>query len=173
MKVLFLDIDGVLNSVQWAQEGNGFGRGSRTPTRESLRWDPAAVRNLRNLIEATGAKIVVSSSWRGYGDEASSVWQAMFGCYGWPEAPVIGETPDLNRMENGIYVSRIRGDEVAAWLADHPEVERYVCVDDDADFQPGQPIVQTDIRFGLTMVEASQCRALLEQPATTNSEHQP
>lgn len=165
MKVLFLDIDGVLNSLQWAQAGNGFGCAAMRspPTRELLRWDPACVRNLRNVIEATGAKIVVSSSWRGFGAKAVEAWQGMFGCYDWPDVPVIGETPDLNRMENGVWVSKIRGDEVAAWLAGHPEVERYACVDDDSDFHPEQNLVRTDIRFGLTMIDASQLRRALSQ----------
>jgi hypothetical protein len=166
VKVLFLDIDGVLNSHQWAVSGGGYGHAmrDRPPSVETLQWDPVAVRNLRNIIEATGAQIVVSSSWRGFGRNARTAWQAMFACYGWPDAPVIGETPDLNRMEGGIYVSKIRGDEVAAWLEAHPEVERYVCLDDDSDFRPDQPLVKTDGRFGLTMIEASQCRRLLEQP---------
>lgn len=166
MKVLFLDIDGVLNSHQWVMNGGGYGYAmrDRPPSKETLKWDPAAVRNLRNVIEATGAQIVVSSSWRGFGRNARQAWQEMFACYDWPDAPVIDETPDLNRLENGIYVFRIRGDEVAAWLACHPEVQRYVCLDDDSDFRPEQPLVKTDIRFGLTMVEASQCRKLLDSP---------
>jgi hypothetical protein len=85
----------------------------------------------------------------------------MFGCYGWPSVPVIGETPDLNRMENGIWVSKIRGDEVAAWLAAHPEVTSYACVDDDADFRPDQRLVKTDVRFGLTGLEANELRRTL------------
>lgn len=165
MKVLFLDIDGVLNSLQWAHaDGNGFGCAAvkQPPTREWLKWDPVAVQHLRGVIEATGAQIVVSSSWRGFGAKAVEAWQGMFGCYGWPDAPVIGETPDLNRMENGVWVSKIRGDEVAAWIEENPGVERYVCVDDEADFRPEQPLVKTDMRFGLTGLEASALRAALQ-----------
>lgn len=159
MKVLFLDIDGVLNSHMWAEEGGGFGCAphNRPASRNLLKWDPAAVKNLRDITDATGAKIVISSSWRGYGNQAVRTWQDMFSCYDWPQAPVIDETPDLNRMENGIYVSRIRGDEVAAWLEANGPVESYVCLDDDADFRPEQPLVRTDMRYGLTSVEVADC----------------
>jgi hypothetical protein len=90
----------------------------------------------------------------------------MFACYGWTDVPVIGETPDLNRMENGIFVSRIRGDEVAEWLKRHPEVTTYVCIDDDADFHPQQNLVATDHRYGLTGLEARQAIRLLTNYGT-------
>lgn len=162
MKVIFLDIDGVLNSHAWAQFGHGPTEDG-TCSVETLKWDPVAVANLRTVAEETGASIVISSAWRGYGKNAVETWQRMFACYGWPDAPVIGETPDLNRFENGIYVSRIRGDEVADWLKHHPEVTGYVCIDDDADFHPDQNLVATDHRWGLTGLEARQAIRVLSQ----------
>ncbi len=167
MKVIFLDIDGVLNSQAWGKYGHGLdpSDGGKC-SQETLKWDPAAVANLRQIVAETGAQIVVSSSWRGYRDKAVENWQRMFACYGWPDVPVIGETPDLNRMVNGIYVSKIRGDECAAWMALHPEVTHYVCIDDDADFLPGQSCVFTDHRWGLTSLEARQAIRLLTDYGT-------
>jgi hypothetical protein len=166
MKVLFLDIDGVLNSVEWARDaGHGFGcpPGKRARcSKERLRWCPAMVKRLRRVIEATGTHIVISSSWRGYGAGAVRKWRAMFNVYGWRNAPVIGETPDLSGMQGSIYVARKRGDEVAAWIGTHPHVvERFICVDDCNDFLPGQPLVQTTIERGLTDSDAMRCIALL------------
>lgn len=170
MKAIFLDIDGVLNSHQWVMAGNKYGHGpsdAETPTPAMLNWDPSAVANLRHIIDNTLATIVISSSWRGYGLKAVEVWRRMFACYGWDDAPVIGETPDLNRLENGIYVSRIRGDEVAEFLRQNPVVTSYICIDDDSDFRPDQPLVKTDNRFGLTLIDAKKAIRLLNAPAPT------
>jgi hypothetical protein len=165
MKVIFLDIDGVLNSQAWGQYGHGLCDFDEC-SRDTLKWDPAAVANLRQIVAETGAQIVVSSSWRGYKDKAVESWQRMFACYDWKDAPVIGETPDLNRMVNGIYVSKTRGDEVAEWLKHHPEVTHYVVIDDDADFHSGQTCVFTDHRWGLTALEARQAIRLLTDYGT-------
>lgn len=171
MKLLFLDIDGVLNSLEWCQAGNRFGcpPGKKERcTKERLRWCPDMVKRLRRVIEATGAHIVISSSWRGYGKGATRKWRAMFSVYGWRNAPVIGETPDLAiRMPSGVYVSPKRGEEIAAWIGAYPHVvERFVCVDDDADFLPGQPLVRTSMHRGLTNADADECIRLLSRVTT-------
>lgn len=171
MKVLFLDIDGVLNSLEWAQAGNGFGcppgRGKKC-SRERLRWCPTMVKRLRRVIEETGAHIVISSSWRGYGESAVRKWRAMFAVYGWRRAPVIGETPDLSaQRQSGIYVAVKRGEEVDAWIKAYPHViDRYVCVDDGNDFLPHQPLVLTSMEYGLTETDAADCIRLLNGATT-------
>jgi hypothetical protein len=166
MKVLFLDVDGVLNSVEWCKAGNGFGcppRKRERCTKERLKWCPDMVKRLQRVIEATGASIVVSSSWRGYGAGAARKWRAMFNVYGWRNAPVIGETPDLTRQQPNarIYVAIKRGEEVAAWLNANQHVDQFVCVDDGDDFLPDQPLVLTDMETGLTEEAAMKCIKLL------------
>lgn len=164
MKVIFLDIDGVLNSLAWLKAGGKFGCGcgkKEKPTRERIGWDPELVCNLRKVVEFTDASIVISSAWRGYGRSARRVWRDMFACYGWRNAPVVGETPDLSVTSTGIYVARKRGDEVAAWLKQHPEVTRYVCIDDEADFLESQPLVRTSMETGFTIGDATRCVVLL------------
>jgi hypothetical protein len=62
MGVLFLDIDGVLNSTAyWWREGQDV------PMGQAGAIDPAAVARLNRIIEATGAVVVLSSSWRRQG----------------------------------------------------------------------------------------------------------
>ena len=51
MKLIFLDVDGVLNSAEWLETNQG-------------EIDPAKVRLLKQMIDATGAKVVLSSTWR-------------------------------------------------------------------------------------------------------------
>lgn len=65
-KLIFLDIDGVLNSAQFiATQTNGEGvvivDGEFDATHH---LDPARVARLNRLVSATGADVVLSSSWR-------------------------------------------------------------------------------------------------------------
>lgn len=53
MKIIFLDIDGVL-AVNFKDNRDDYGSG----------FHPEFVTNLKRIIDETGAKIVISSSWR-------------------------------------------------------------------------------------------------------------
>ena len=82
MKVVFLDVDGVLNASRRVIEGTqGF---------ELKDWVlPKAVEHLNRITDATGASLVISSTWR-IGKMLSDL-RGMFkgvGC----NAPVIGKT---------------------------------------------------------------------------------
>jgi hypothetical protein len=155
MRVIFLDIDGVLNSVEYAR---------RT---EFTDWpaghiDPDAVARLNQLVERTSAKIVISSSWRKLLDpeemhrvlsEAGLV------------ADVIGETPDFFKLEfwerpvDGPFE---RGHEIQAWLDEHPEVETFVIFDDDSDMAHLlDRFIQTDHQFGLQLEHVERAVELL------------
>ena len=59
-KVLFLDVDGVLNNGGWAFTMHQ--QGVRV-YRDDLLYEPSLVQ-LRRVVQATGALIVVSSAWR-------------------------------------------------------------------------------------------------------------
>lgn len=95
----------------------------------------------------------------------------MFAVYGWRNAPVIGETPDLsNAQPRGVYVAVKRGEEVAAWLKAHAHVvDRFVCVDDGDDFLPDQPLVLTSMEQGLTDERADACIRALQHVQHTAS----
>lgn len=60
MKILFLDIDGVLNSYQ-------FYENKSNQELVDNPFDTACVRHLKTIIDATDAKIVLTSTWRGGG----------------------------------------------------------------------------------------------------------
>lgn len=60
MKFLFLDIDGVLNSAD-------FYKNYEDKTDEELRdmlFDPSCIACVKDIVDATGASIVLTSSWR-------------------------------------------------------------------------------------------------------------
>jgi hypothetical protein len=125
MKVIFLDVDGVL--VLW---GSAF--------------DPTCMYNLKTIIDQTDAKIVVSSTWRLYG----CYDQLLDGLdyYGIDKNRVIGKTPDISFNNVGRHV------EILSWLSDNPQVKRYVIIDDDISAAiPDSPdsYFQTNFKSGL------------------------
>lgn len=61
--VLFLDIDGVLNSEAWRQRRKEFPLGEdRAP--DDYHIDPRAVALLDGVVRKAGARVVLSSDWR-------------------------------------------------------------------------------------------------------------
>lgn len=115
LKVIFLDIDGVLNVIP--EDRDEFGAVFQAPF----------VDNLKMIIEQTNAKIVISSSWRHSG---KSVMLEM-----WLKRQLPGEVIDIT--PNFMKVSAIRGEEIADWLHNN-WVDAYVILDDDDDMLPEQ-----------------------------------
>src|SRR5437016_3734165 len=120
--ILFLDIDGVLNSVDWQQ---------RRPKREKRpddpplahgqhSLDPAAVGHLNTIVARTRAKIVISSSWRDMLTHAECM--ACLSPLGFT-GRTFGKTPVLSeRTEGGrIELPAARWQEIEDWLKRHPD----------------------------------------------------
>ena len=130
-KVLFLDIDGVLNPKWWV---------SKKPSdKYGVIFETNAVANLEEIIAETGADIVISSTWKNMG---LSVMQSMWKDRNLP-GKVIDITPDymsdeilLNADINDIDLDclDIRGYEIKGWLTLHGiDVSNYVIIDDMDD----------------------------------------
>lgn len=122
MKIVFLDFDGVVRI-------NGV-------------FSQAAISNLQDLLDHNkGIKIVVSSSWRHKGlkfcrDEL--VKQGL-------EPNKIIDITDMepNNVDRGHHVTR--------WLSKHPDVDKFVILDDEDDFSGVyKELVQTNPYVGLT-----------------------
>ena len=57
----------------------------------------------------------------------------------------------MDKYESGIYVAKVRGDEIHEWLELHPEVTRFVILDDDSDMKHLLPyLLRTHPCEGLT-----------------------
>jgi hypothetical protein len=144
-KVLFLDIDGVLNSrrscVAFGQYPLSFCEG------DMGKFDRVAIALIRKLCEETGTSIVLSSDWRG----SFTPREAANGL----NLPIIDATP--------ILYSGSRGMEINMWLTDNPEVTTYAIVDDNNWMLPDQQarFVQTDETYGLTLENYRQLKVLL------------
>lgn len=140
MKVIFLDIDGVLNNQIWLSGWKDYLELTKgNIDHEQRRWfDHRCVNLLNELTEETEAKIVVSSSWRN--GRSLEDLQKLFKEIG-IEGEVIGKTPQLyfNGLENYNY-SVPRGCEIKAWLETNKSILgekmsrlKYVIFDDDSD----------------------------------------
>ena len=132
MKVIALDIDGVLNTMQTIRE-NGY---------DAL--DRSMLIRFVAIVKATDAKIVLSTSWR-FADCLKEVINNHFAEFGIADR-IIGETPD--------FCMEPRAKEIKAWLDEHPDVDKFAIIDDDEDageddiFQ--QSFFKTDPTVGLT-----------------------
>ena len=127
-KILFLDIDGVLNPQWWERK--------KPSDKYGVPFDPKTVACLEKIIAETGANIVISSSWKNMG---LSVVQDMWRERGLP-GKVIDITPDylseslLCSELNNDYVLYERGCEIKGWLFLHKDkISHYVIVDDMVD----------------------------------------
>jgi hypothetical protein len=106
--VIFLDIDGVLAPIrQWDRYGD---------------LEPACIEVLNAIVARTDADVVVSSTWR-YGKTVAEL-QEMLDAHGF-----VGRVRDKTPVG---APGATRGDEIGAWLAEHP-VDGYVIVDDHVD----------------------------------------
>jgi hypothetical protein len=126
MKIIFLDIDGVINSAfEWVSTSE---RGP-APINTTL-WDihdltPKYIGRLNDIIAATGAKVVISSSWRI--QYTYTQIEAMLKQQGFV-GEVIGETPQFNRTPDGVVQDR--GDEIKFWVNANDDIDAFVILDD-------------------------------------------
>jgi hypothetical protein len=154
MRVLFLDIDGVLNSRKWYEEREWQTSGINSPPADfhsqepqHLRrklWDldPKAMATLKSIVIDYGFRVVISS-----GDRIGQTveyFEHLFGLRGCdlPAGIIIGMTPSMARDH--------RGDEVEAWLQS-AEPCQYIIIDDRSDFHHYQlrHLIQTEQSIGL------------------------
>lgn len=120
MKVIFLDIDGVLNVI-------GQGRDQYGALFHKHFED-----NLNYIINSTGAKIVISSTWRMSGlEEMQNMWK---------DRNLPGDVIDITPISRFLRDEELtfderkeRGNEIKTWLLEHPEIINYVILDDDTD----------------------------------------
>ena len=154
MKVLFLDIDGVLNCA-YPTPSDDHEWVDLDEWRYGL--NPQLVARLRFIIANTDCKIVVSSSWRHHTNYApyqpDRNWRDVL-----VEMLHRSTRDEVFASETGYDNQGRRGMEINQWLAEHPEVEAYCVVDDEVvDILPyvdSDKVVKTDVRYGLTIEDA-------------------
>lgn len=135
MKILFLDIDGVLNRV------GSHPKGLDSDKVEQLRW----------IAAGTGCQVVLSSTWRKSDHQRERVRIMLESI----NVGFAGATPVLDRLDRGLWRAKPRHEEIQEWLNQNPGVSRFVILDDDPDMGPlAQFHVLTDGGEGLTAGKA-------------------
>ena len=61
MNIIFLDVDGVLNSIEYLTQT--YKKVKRTLKQEEM-LDPMCINNLKEIVDKTNARIVITSSWK-------------------------------------------------------------------------------------------------------------
>ena len=117
-KIIFCDVDGVLNSRQYM-----LSLGSDKWDDPDNQIDPATVVRLNKITNTTGAQIVVSSTWRyAFINDAQGLYRLQdLMLQRGIDADIIGMTPDLASLQGGIFLANgTRGTEIQAWIDDNP-----------------------------------------------------
>lgn len=148
-KVIFLDIDGVLN-------GNLF---ISKDDRAGVLIDDTRLDLIKQIIDATDAKIVLSSSWREHWeknetecDDAGRKINEIFAAKG---LSIFDKTPKCHND---------RKKEIINWLQVHPDVSDFVVID-DGFFEEGilknHFVLTSKLRFGIDENDAHKAISIL------------
>ena len=147
MKVIFLDHDGVVcTSLQWGtrltkqrnwakKHSSTLDEAKKLPINRMDNFDKKAVKILNEILDETGAEIVVSSDWKLHC--SLEEMQELYTIYGVNKVP-IGMTKDLASFDPYTadlfiwkrWLERARMVEIRKYLEEHPEIEQWVSIDD-------------------------------------------
>lgn len=130
--VLFLDLDGVLNV---------FDEPVKPTWEEEHTFSQECLQNLVTLVKETGAKIVISSTWRVHEkEEEDGLWHLLVKQLNEVGLEIYDVTPRSFKYKEPKFIEgfgwrqySLRGDEIQKWLDAHPEVEKFIILDDDTD----------------------------------------
>ena len=160
-RILFLDIDGVLNGNaflhrRWVARGN-----EPVHRTEDARWlddlDPECVKRLDRLVREADCEVVISSSWR-----VVLTHERIAGflkTYGFG-----GKVIDATTTDYPLVAGRApeRGDQIALWMAANGVTDdEVVILDDSCDIQPLlHRHLRTDALTGLTEGDVNRALAM-------------
>ncbi len=158
--VIFLDIDGVLNSTEFLSRREG----PISSWRQKI--DRRCAERINRICQRTNAKIVISSSTRKFNSflelRRNLRWAGI-------SADIVGFTPYSNRFrpcwgkgaKSKLTMNSTRGDEIGAWLSSHV-VDQFVILDDDRDMGPLIPnLVRINPEIGITDADVERSIAML------------
>ena len=163
MKIIFLDVDGVLNSDRYmaSQKFNEEIRGykdmweviNKVP---HTHLDPAAIKLLNTLVEQSGAEVVLSSTWRlRFTLDEMNEMLASRGA----KFTIVNKTPPARRFRS------YRGEEVRDYLKSLEEQPESFVILDDIDQFPllKDNFVRTTERDGLTETHVQKALDILNK----------
>lgn len=118
MKVIFLDFDGVMDTAYYDHVLGKYGLPECD--KYGVVFDPSCIKNLKHIIDNTGADIVVSSTWKNFMSYKDILDM-------WKDRNLPGFVTDVTPIPPN---RRNRGDEIDAWLNECKSDCLYVIIDD-------------------------------------------
>lgn len=157
-KIIFLDFDGVLQIDKHTNPWRGnakLSEGYNDRDKYGLLFDFECTKRLQQLIEETGAEVVISSSWRYAGlDVMLDMWK---------ERLLPGKMLDIISIDDSLpEISR--GAYIQEWLNLHP-CDAYVIIDDVDDMLDAQQnnLVLTNYKSGFQKDELAAAILILNK----------
>lgn len=154
MKVIFLDFDGVI-----------------TTHKSQYRLDKEKMKLVKYICRKTGAKIVITSSWRRrtLEDTINDITDTSKWSVPTPFIPINKVVGVTSRMYSFKYddtkhhYTLPRGVEIERYLRENEDIDKYVILDDDADMLLEQApyFIKTDAVEGLSKLDAEKAITIL------------
>lgn len=149
-RVIFLDYDGVVNTPMWNTEGthcsyNHHGHG-KVNNFQAVQW-------VSEACQKFGYDIVVTSTWRLWDNYKECLINGGLR----PGIEILGKTDRLRDV--------CRGVEIKKYIDEHPEIQYYVIVDDEADMLPEQMghFIKTSSDTGFNLSEFKRFEEIFER----------
>lgn len=149
MKVIFLDIDGVIASIDYLRVTSFLE--IPNPDKFGYGFDPRCVMNFKKIILQTDASIVISSTWKSMGiNKLRNMWDIR-------QLP--GEIIDITQKDP----SGKRGLEIKRWLDENKDIDNYLILDDDTDMLNEQlnNFIKIGSEFGLSFKDTEKAINIL------------
>lgn len=143
-RVIFLDYDGVVNTPMWNDKGTkctyNFPRDGKVNNFQAVQW-------ISECCQKFHYDIVVTSTWRMKANYKDCLINGGLR----PGIEILGRTERLWNQDN----HTCRGDEIAKYLANHPEINYYMIIDDEDDMLPEQKdhFIQTNDDVGFNIAD--------------------
>ena len=151
MKVIFLDVDGVINSNFWLE-------GHQQEISDGTLIDKEKIELVSKIVNKTGAVLVMHSGWRFWFDntmqpirkEAQNLIDLLLDS----GLRIYAMTPDLTTEEirKTKMFSKVKAAEIFLWLKQNPNIDKWIVLDDIDLHNDELSIrqVRTNAEIGLT-----------------------
>jgi hypothetical protein len=162
MKVIFLDVDGVLNSKSWNDS-------HQNEIQDGILIDNTKVELLSKLIESTKAIVVMHSGWRFWFDSKfqpiRKESEILFDMLIKENISIHDTTPDhrTEKIKKNKKLSLVKAGEILEWISKHENIEQWVVLEDlnlnNSEVEKHQ--VRTGPKIGLTLENIREAEEIL------------
>lgn len=150
LKIIFLDVDGVLNNAATWQRRRPEGAFNHINQTE-----PELIDRLAQIVHRTNAKIVLSSTWRMDIQAIADL------------SDYFAKIHSMSILDKTPWLPETRGDQIDKWYRKYDDIiSHYVIIDDDSDMLPEQLpyFVKTENSVGLTDQHVEKVVTILTGP---------